>query len=92
MQGSNIDYAMTCQKLGGSRSRRHEDWKDALSRVTACAGCSNRAKPGYNEVGMAAPGRAGSRAEIEARLPREAPSPLSEHAKRGGCRPRARSD
>ena len=57
---------MTCKKLSGSRSRRHDDWKDALSRVTARAGCSNRVEPGYNEMGMAAPGRAGSRADIEA--------------------------
>ena len=41
---------------------RHDDWKDALSRVTARAGYSNRVEPGYNEVGTAAPGRAGSRA------------------------------
>ena len=57
-----------CTKLSGSRSRRHDDWKDALSRVTARAGYSNRVEPVYNEVGTA-PGRAGSRAEIEARLP-----------------------
>ena len=68
MQGSDIDHAMTCQKLSGSRSRRHDVWKDALSRVTARAGYSNRVEPGY-EVGTAAPGRAGSRADIEARLP-----------------------
>ena len=59
---------MTCQKLSDSRSRRHDDWKDALSCVTARAGYSNRAESGY-EVGTAAPGRAGSRADIEARLP-----------------------
>ena len=69
VQGSDIDHAMTCPKLSGSRSRRHDDWKDALSRVTARAGYSNRVEPGYNEVGTAAPGRAGSRADIEARLP-----------------------
>ena len=68
VQGSDIDHAMTCPKLSGSHSRRHDDWKYALSRVTARAGYSNR-KPGYNEVGTAAPGRASSRAEIEARLP-----------------------
>ena len=60
---------MTCQKLSGSRSPRHDEWKDALSRVTARAGCSNRVEPGYNEVGTSAPGRTGSRADIEARLP-----------------------
>ena len=60
---------MTCPKLSGSRSRRHDDWKDALSRVTAGARYSNRVEPGYNEVGTAAPGRACSRADIEARLP-----------------------
>ena len=48
-------------------SRRHDDWKDALSRLTACAGY--RVENGYNEVGTAAPGRAGSRADIETRLP-----------------------
>ena len=67
MQGSDIDHAMTCQKL--SDSRKHGDWQDALRRVTARAGYSNRIEPGYNEVGTAAPGRAGSRADIEARLP-----------------------
>ena len=68
MQVSNIDHAMTCRKLSGNRSRRHDDWKDALSRVTAHAAYSNRVEPGY-EVGMAAPGRAGLRTDIEARLP-----------------------
>ena len=53
----------------GSRSRRHDDWNDARSRVTARAECSNRLEPGYNEKGMAALGRAGSRADIEAKLP-----------------------
>ena len=61
VQGSDIDHAMTFPKLSGSRSCRHDDWKDALSRVTARAGYSNRVEPGYNEVGTAAPGRAGSR-------------------------------
>ena len=60
---------MTCKKHSGSRSRRHDDWKDALSRVTARAGCSIRVEPGYTEVGMASPGRAGSRADIEPKLP-----------------------
>ena len=68
VQGSDIDHAMTCQTFSSSRSRRHDDWKDALGRVTAHAGCSNRVEPGYNDVGTAAPGRAGSRADIEARL------------------------
>ena len=68
VQGSDIGHAMTCQKLSGSRSRRHDDWKDALSRVTARAGYSNRIEPGI-EVGTAAPGRAGYRADIEARFP-----------------------
>ena len=69
MQGSDIDHAMTCPKLSGSRSRRHDDWKDALSRVTAGARYSNRVEPGYNEVGAATLGRAGARADIEGRLP-----------------------
>ena len=60
---------MTCQKLSGSRSRRYDDWKDALSRVTARAGYSSRVEPGYDEVGTAAPNRTGSRADIEAMLP-----------------------
>ena len=37
--------------------------------MTARAGYSNRVEPGYNEVGMDAPGRAGPRADIAARLP-----------------------
>ena len=37
--------------------------------MTARAGCSNRGEPGYNEMGMAFPGRAGSSADIEAKLP-----------------------
>ena len=53
VQGSDIDHAMTCPKLSGSHSRRHDDWKDALSRVTARSGYSNRVEPGYNEVGTA---------------------------------------
>ena len=57
VQVSDIDHAMTCPKLSGNRSRRHDDWKDALSRVTAHAAYSNRVEPGY-EVGTAAPGRA----------------------------------
>ena len=36
--------------------------------MTERAGYSNRVEPGYNEVGTAAPGRAGSRTDIEARL------------------------
>ena len=64
-----MDHAMTCKKLRGSRSRRHDDWKEALSRVTARAGCSNRVEHGYDEVGTADPGKAGSRADIEAKLP-----------------------
>ena len=39
------------------------------SAVTARAGYSNRVEPGYNEVGTAAPGGAGSRVDIVARLP-----------------------
>ena len=50
------------KKLSGSRSHRDGDWKGALSRMTARVGCSNRVGPGHNEMGMAAPGRAGSRA------------------------------
>ena len=69
VQGSDIDHAMTCKKLSGSRSRRHDDWKEALSRVTARAGCSNRVEPGYNEVDTAGRGRADSRPDIEAKLP-----------------------
>ena len=68
MQGSNIDHAVTCQKLSGSRSRRHDNWKDALSCVTARAGCSNRVVPGYNEISTAAL-RAGSGPDIEAKPP-----------------------
>ena len=64
VQGSDIDHGMTCKKLSGSRSRRPDDWKDALSRVTARARCSNRVEPGCNEVG-----RAGSRADIKDKLP-----------------------
>ena len=30
------------------------DWKEAFSRVTACAWYSNRVEPTYNEVGTAA--------------------------------------
>ena len=37
--------------------------------MTARTGYSNRVQPCYNEVDTAAPGRAGSRADIEARLP-----------------------
>ena len=69
VQGSNIDHSMSCNRLSGSRSRRHDFWKEALSRVTVRASCSNRVEPGYNEVGVAAPGLAGARADIEARLP-----------------------
>ena len=69
VQGSEIDHAMTCRKLSVSRSRRHNDWKDALSCVSARAGCSNRVEPGCNDVGTTAPGRAGSRADIEAKVP-----------------------
>ena len=59
---------MTCQKLSDSHRLRKYDWKDALSHATARAGYSNRVEFGYNEVGTAAPGRAGSREDIEARL------------------------
>ena len=69
VQGSDIDHAMTCKKLSGSRSHRHDDLKEALICVTARAGCSNRVEPVYNEVGTAAPGGAGSREDIEAKLP-----------------------
>ena len=66
VQGSDIDHVMTCKKLSGSRGL--DDWKHALSCMTARAGCSNRVEPGY-EVGTASPGRAGSRVDIEAKLP-----------------------
>ena len=60
---------MSCNRLSGRRSRHHDDWKEVLSKITARAGCSNRVEPGYNEVGVAARGQAGARADIEARLP-----------------------
>ena len=60
---------MTCKKFFDSRSRRHDDCKDAPSRVTTRAECSNRVEPGYHEVGTSAPSRAGSRADIKAKLP-----------------------
>ena len=33
--GSDIDHAMSCNRLSGSRCRCHNCWKEVLSRVTA---------------------------------------------------------
>jgi hypothetical protein len=69
IQGSDIDDAMSCNRLSGSRSRRHDHWKDALSRVSTRAGCNARTEPSYTSVGVAAVGRQGARADIEVTLP-----------------------
>jgi hypothetical protein len=60
---------MCCNRLSGARTRRHDLWKAALSRLTSRAGVSNRMEPRYADVGLAAPGRQGARADIHATLP-----------------------
>jgi hypothetical protein len=69
IQGSDIDHAMSCNRLSGSRSRRHDHWKEALTRISARAGCNARTEPSYTSVGVAAVGRQGARADIEVTLP-----------------------
>jgi hypothetical protein len=44
-------------------------WKEALSRISARAGCSARTEPSYASVGVAAVGRQGAQADIEVTLP-----------------------
>jgi hypothetical protein len=56
---------MNCNRLSGSRSRRHDHWKETLSRISARAGCTARTEPSYASVGVAAVGRQGARADIE---------------------------
>jgi hypothetical protein len=63
------DHAMSCNRLSGSRSRRHDHWKEALSRISARAGCSARTEPSYASLDVAAIGRPGARANIEVTLP-----------------------
>ena len=70
VQGSDVDHAMSCNRLSGARSRRHDQWKEALCRVTSRAGCDCYSEPSYNTVGTAAAGRQGARADIDASLPR----------------------
>jgi hypothetical protein len=43
--------------------------KEALSRISARAGCNARTEPAYTSVGAAASGRQGARADIEVTLP-----------------------
>jgi hypothetical protein len=69
VQGSDIDHVMSCNRLSGGRSRRNDHWKEALSRISARAGCNARTEPSYNSVGVAAAGRQGVRADIEVTLP-----------------------
>jgi hypothetical protein len=69
IQGKDIDHAMSCNRLSGSRSRRHDHWKEALSRICARAGCNARTEPSYISFGVAAAGRQGARADIEVTLP-----------------------
>jgi hypothetical protein len=63
------DRAIRCNCLSGSRSCRHDHWKEALSRVSAHAGCCARTKRSYTSAGVAAVGRQGARADIEMTLP-----------------------
>jgi hypothetical protein len=60
---------MSCNRLSGSRSLRHDRWKEALSHISARAGCSARTEPNYASVGVAAVGRQEARADIEVTLP-----------------------
>jgi hypothetical protein len=69
IQGSDIDHAMSCNRLSGSRSRQHDHGKGALSRISACSGCSARTEPSYASVGVAAVGRQGARADMEGNPP-----------------------
>jgi hypothetical protein len=69
IQGSDIDHTMSCGRLSGSRSSRHDHWKEAVSRISAHAGESARTEPSYASAGVAAIGRQGARASIEVTLP-----------------------
>jgi hypothetical protein len=68
IQGIDIEHAMSCNRLSESRSRRHDHWKEALSRISARAGCSACTEPRYASAGVAAAGRRGARADIEVAL------------------------
>jgi hypothetical protein len=52
-----------------SRSCWRDHWKEALSRISARAGCTVRTEPSYTSVGVAAVGCQGARADIEVTLP-----------------------
>lgn len=69
VQGNDIDHAMSCYKVSGGKTRRHDHWKAALSRVTHRAGASHNIEPEYNDIGVAAPGRPRARADVTARMP-----------------------
>jgi hypothetical protein len=66
IKGNDIDHAMSCNRLSGSRSRRHDHWKEALSRISAR---SSYTEPSYASAGVAAPGCRWARADIEVALP-----------------------
>jgi hypothetical protein len=42
---------MNCNRLSGSRSLRHDDWKEALG-ISTRAGCCERTEPSYASVGF----------------------------------------
>jgi hypothetical protein len=69
MQRSDIDHAMSCNRLSGSGSRQHDHWKEDLSRTSARAGCNACTEPTYASVGAAAVGRQEARADIEVTPP-----------------------
>jgi hypothetical protein len=46
------------------------NWREALSQISARAGCNVRTGPNYTSVGVAAAGCQGTQADIEVTLPR----------------------
>jgi hypothetical protein len=58
---------MSCNRASGGKSRRHDAYKAALSRITHVAAC--HCEPPYHGVGLVAPGGQGARADVDAYLP-----------------------
>jgi hypothetical protein len=65
IQGSDIDHAIRCNRLSGSRSRWHNHWQEALSHISARTGCFSRTELSYTSVSVAAADRRGARAYLK---------------------------
>jgi hypothetical protein len=62
-KGYGIHHAMSRNRLSRSRSRMHNDWNDALSRISTHVVYNARTEPRYISVGVAAVGCQGAPAD-----------------------------